>query len=117
MERKQLRAITGLILLAAIITLALGLQERRSAPLSAYSPASPVRSGRPTFRPLSALLKLRTLTAVRWLQGIGTRAFWVKPGPWIAVGLIGFGLLAWGIAAAWKTREKSSQDGARIDER
>jgi hypothetical protein len=99
-ERKHLRAITGLILLALIATVALGLQERRSAPLSAYSPASPVRSGRPTLRPLSAL------GAVRWLQSVGTRAFWTRPGPWIAVGLTGFGLLAWGIIAAWAVRER-----------
>jgi hypothetical protein len=101
MERKHLRAIIGLILLAAIITLALGLQERRSAPLSAYSPASPARSNRPTLRPLSAL------PAVRWLQRVGTRAFWSAPGPWIAVGLCGFGLLAWGIAAASRAWDKA----------
>jgi hypothetical protein len=79
------RFVIGLILLAVLCTVALGLQERRSAPLQAYSPASPVEAG-PGPRAWTAA----------W-ERIGTPAFWLRPWPWMVVGLIGFGLLAWGL--------------------
>jgi hypothetical protein len=99
-ERKNTRAVSGLILLAVLCTVALGLQERRSVPLAAYSPLSPLGSGP---RPLD---RARGSQPWRALGEIGTRAFWLQPWPWILVGLVGFGLLAWGIAA-WTARQGS----------
>jgi hypothetical protein len=97
---KHPRAVIGLILLAILCTVALGLQGRRSAPLTAYSPASPLGSapGPPRDQvPLLAQRLQRAQPLWHAVQRIGTRAFWLQPWPWIAVGLVGFGLLAWGM--------------------
>jgi len=98
-ESKHPRAVVGLILLAILCTVALGLQERRSAPLVAYSPASPQEGGSPGSgdavrgRPLP-----ETFRAV-WnaFKQVGRREFWLRPWPWVVVGLAGFGALAWGV--------------------
>ena len=82
------RFVVGLILLAILCTVALGLQEKRSAPLAAYSPVSPIQSA-----PRTLAWTRRVQDAV---QQLGTRAFWLAPWPWIVIGLLGFGLLAWG---------------------
>jgi hypothetical protein len=95
-ESKHPRAVTGLIILAILCTVALGLQERRSAPLAAYSLVSPVGGGPRTLLGLRGQQPLRTLPWLRTLP-IGTRAFWLQPWPWVVVGLSGFGLLAWGL--------------------
>jgi hypothetical protein len=92
--------VIGLIVLAVLCTVALGLQERRSAPLAASTPDSPLETGP------------RTLSAERQtgLQELVTRftqrAFWLKPWPWIGVGMLGFGLLTWGLI--WGTRRKGA---------
>jgi hypothetical protein len=99
-EPKHPRAVVGLILLAILFTMLLGLQDRSSAPLDAYSPASPLSSRAGTLRTLPLL---RTLPV---LGRVGTRVFWLQVWPWVVVGLVGFGLLAWAIAAASAAREK-----------
>jgi hypothetical protein len=82
------RFVVGLTLLAILCTVALGLQERQSAPLAAYSPVSPVQSAPPTPGWAAPVLGV--------LQQLGTRTFWLDPWPWIVIGLVGFGVLAWG---------------------
>ena len=96
-DQKHPRAVIGLILLSILCTMALGLQERRSAPLAAYSPASPPGSAPPGSvpRPLQGLRTLELFQSLGVVQRVGTRAFWLGPWPWVVVGLIGFGLLAW----------------------
>lgn len=92
------RYVVGLILLAILSTVALGLQERRGAPLAAYSPVSPVPSApqRPDW-----------MGPVRGVLGqLGTRAFWSQPWPWLAIGLVGFGLLAWGLIWGFEKMER-----------
>ena len=98
---KPTRTVIGLVLLAVLCTVALGLQERRSTPLVADSPTSPVDADP---RPLFPLRDQPPQEASRalLLQEIGTRAFWLSPWPWIVVGLVGFGLLAW--ALTWGVR-------------
>jgi hypothetical protein len=93
-QSSQPRFVIGLIVLAVLCTVALELQERRSAPLSAYSPASPARTA-----PQTQAWASRARTTVRQ---IGMRAFWLRPWPWIVAGLVGFGLLAWGVI--WGTQ-------------
>jgi hypothetical protein len=95
-ESKHPRAVVGLILLTILLTMLLGLKERSSAPLAAYSPASP----------LSAGSRANRQTIRHAVAQIGTRAFWLQPWPWIVVGTVGFGGLAWGIAAAWAARDR-----------
>ena len=85
------RVVVGLILAAVVCTLALWLQEQRSAPLTAYSPASLLLAQDRVHQTRARLFH---------------RAFWLEPWPWIAVGLAGFGLLAWGIVWGIETRER-----------
>jgi hypothetical protein len=101
-ESRQTRVVVGLLVLAVLCTVAIGLWERRSASLAAYSPASPLRVGRSR----QELLPQRTLRWQRALQRLGTRAFWLKPLPWIIVGVVGFGLLAWGIVRGIERMER-----------
>ena len=110
-ESKHPRAVVGLMILAILFTVALGMQEQRGAPLAADSLRSPLGTGLRTLPGLRrqipqgtqvALLGLGTRPARRWLTSIVTRDFWVRPWPWIVVGLAGFGLLAWGLF--WGTR-------------
>ena len=105
-ESKHPRAVIGLMILAILCTVALGMQEQRSAPLAAYSPLSPLGAGPRTLPGLRDQTPRgtqgirpgpETLPARRWLKSIGTRAFWLRPWPWIVIGLAGFGLLAWGL--------------------
>ena len=93
------RFVVGLILLVLLGTMALALQERRSVPLAAYSPVSPVEDAP------SALDRMQPL--LRPLRQVGTRAFWLRPWPWIAVGLLGFGVLAWGFIWGGHQRERA----------
>ena len=107
-ESKHPRAVIGLIILAVLCTVALGLQERRSAPLAAYSIVSPVGAGPGRLHRLRDQNPRQTLRAQRlppWLRTLNRverRAFWLEPWPWIVVGLAGFGLLAWGFL--WQAR-------------
>jgi hypothetical protein len=96
--RSRRRAVWVVIALSVLCTALLGLMERRGAPLTAASPAvSPLGGSGPVGRgtqttPQAALGRLSAL----WARLTG-RAFWRRPWPWIGVGLVGFGLLAWGI--------------------
>jgi hypothetical protein len=95
-QTRPSRFVFGLILLAALCTIVLGLQERRSAPLSAYSPVSPLVNGPGALdriEPLLARLQNSGVLPAVVFQ----RAFWLKPWPWIAAGVVGFGLLALGL--------------------
>jgi len=92
------RFVVGLILLAILCTVALGLQEQRGATLAAYSPVSPVPSAPQT---LSWAARVQGV-----LQQLGTPTFWSNPWPWIAVGLVGFGLLAWGLSWGFQRMER-----------
>ena len=127
-ESKHPRAVIGLVILAILCTVALGMREQRSAPLAAYSPLSPLgtgprtlpgmgdqapqgaqgmRSGLDPMARLGTLRRLGTLPAQRWLKSIGTRVFWLEPWPWIVVGLAGFGLLAWGLFWGMRRMERN----------
>jgi hypothetical protein len=88
-ESPNRRFAIGLIVLAILCTVALGLQERRSAPLAAYSPLSPVDAAPRAMRPLQTL-RQALARASQWPA-------WRTPWPWIVIGLVGFGGLAWGL--------------------
>jgi len=94
------RAVIGLIVLAVLCTVALGLQERRSAPLTAATGDSPLEAG-----PRALRSERRTQT---WVYKLGARvtqrAFWLKPWPWVGIGMLGFGALSWGLI--WGSKEK-----------
>jgi len=135
-EPKHPRAVTGLIILAVLFTMMLGLRERRGAPLATTSPISPVDARARTLRgqnfegTLLAQLVQRAQLAQRAQQArdaqpsqeaqlsqdaqpslrtqerMGTRAFWIKPWPWIVAGLGGFGLLAWGLFRGMRRMER-----------
>jgi hypothetical protein len=95
------RAVIGLVVLAVLCTVALWLQERRSAPLAAYSPLSPVsRNSR------ALAWAERALGPLPLVQRLSTRSFWLQPWPWVVVGLVGFGLLAWGLIWGFQRMER-----------
>ena len=96
------RAVIVLIVLAVLCTLALWLQERRSAPLSAYAPVSPLDRA-----PRALARAERALGPMPLVRRLGTRAFWLQPWPWIVVGLVGFGGLAWGLVWGFHRMERT----------
>jgi hypothetical protein len=100
------RAVIGLVVLAVLCTVAIGLQERHSAPLAAATHNSQVEAGLgtlPAERQVKAELRTQT-----WLRILGARliqrAFWLKPWPWIGIGVLGFGGLAWALIWGSRTR-------------
>jgi hypothetical protein len=99
MKTSHTRTVMGLLVLAVLCTVALGLQERRSTPLTASTRDSPVETGLAT--------PSAERSALPWLRKLGMRltrrAFWIEPWPWIGVGVLGFGGLAW--ALIWGSRK------------
>jgi hypothetical protein len=93
----QSRFVLTLVVVAVLCTAAIGFVERRSVPLAAYSPVSPVDAAPRVQR--AQLLLRRALT--RFSQP----RFWQNPWPWIAIGLVGFGLLAWGLIRLFQRLE------------
>jgi hypothetical protein len=83
-----------LIVTALLVTLGLGVLERRTTPSSAQSPVSPLGGpgGRPPANPLWRWLTARLAAAARALQ---SGAIWGWTLLWILLGLALFGTVAW----------------------